>query len=173
MSVLCVTLHFFTNHPRSREPRGCFTDLLLGSQCHAQNISPRPSVVKSVGFFLVSSISPCQRDCNGLWALFQQLDIPPSLSPFLRNTTNKRIMDQNSGQAISHQGKLLLASLRLGDQLGPAAPSEEPQSSGPSRRAPSQPSLPWPSAPAAKPRGLTIGAACVLFRIFEEYLLAV
>lgn len=105
MSVLCVTLHFFTNHPRSREPRGCFTDLLLGSQCHAQNISPRPSVVKSVGFFLVSSISPCQRDCNGLWALFQQLDIPPSLSPFLRNTTNKRIMDQNSGQAIKSSGQ--------------------------------------------------------------------
>lgn len=46
------------------------------------------------------------------------------------------------------------------------------QSSGPLRSALSQLSLPWPSAPAAKPRGLTIGAACVLFRIFEEHLLA-
>lgn len=157
---MCVTLHFFTNHPRSREPQGCFTDLLLGSQCHAQNISPRPSVVKPVGFFLVSSISPCQRDFNGLWALFQQLDIPPSLSPFLRNTTNKRITDQNSGQAISHQGKLLLASPCLGEQPGPAAPSEELQLSA-GRRAEQWPfeKSPVPAVPALalSPRSQTKG----------------
>lgn len=36
-----------------------------------------------------------------VYALFQHFDVPPRMSPFLRNPTNKCMMDQNSGQVIS------------------------------------------------------------------------
>lgn len=182
MSVLCVTLHFFTNHLRSREPQGCFPQLLLSSHTVRRNISPQPSVVKPLGFFLMPSVSSRQQDCNGLWALFQQLGIPPSLSPFLRNPTNKWVTDQSARQAISQliranrprppctpgssRGQLLRQE---GDPRPSTARRAVAAALSPS--APSQLSPPWPSAPAAKPRGQAVGMASVLFRVSKAYWL--
>lgn len=145
MSLLCVTLHFFRNDPRSREPAA-------EQSHHAQKYIMTALVVMSIGFFPVSGISPCQQDCNGLWTVFQQLDIPPSLSLLLRNTVNKWVMDQNSGQAISQvirtncfwtpctSGSSWVQLLHQKRSRRPAVPVLAPTA-------------------AAKPGGLTIGVA--------------
>jgi len=153
MSVLCVTLHFFTKHLVSREPQGCFTELLLSSHTVHRNTSPRPSVVKSIGFFLVCSISPRQQDCHGLQALLQHLGIPPSLFSLLRNTTNRWVMDQNSGQAI---GQAIRASCSWplsmsGSSHGQLLRREEGPQPGGQRPRQQAPHPSHPSAPGAKP----------------------
>lgn len=177
MSVLCVTLHFFTNRPQSRKPQGCFTTLLLSSHIVHRDVSPQHLVMKSTGFFLVSSNFACQQDCNSLWSPSQQCDISSSLSLLLRKSTNKWVMDENSGKAVSQvfRANCFWPPCTLESRLGQLLhQDEEPQLSRagcPSPSGQSWLSLCWPSAPAAKLRGLASAVACALPPTNEEHLL--
>lgn len=94
--------------------------------------------------------------------------------------TNKRM--RTLGKQSGLQGKLLLATLHLGEQIGPVVPSgwgatakqsKAGRAVAPSPSARSQLPLCWPSAPAAKLRGLASAVSCVLLPTQEEHLLVV
>lgn len=139
-------------------------------------------MVKSIGFFLVSINFACHQDCNILWSLVNSLQtvlyfFKPLPVPKKKILTN---ISENSGQAVSQAFKAncFWPPYTLGSRLGQLFhQDEEPQPSrvgkavAPSPSAQSQLFPCWPSAPAAKLRGLARAVACVLPPTYEEHLL--